>query len=89
MTDKQPEALIVADALTYEASFDIHHLAIKAMKEGAVLLRTQHAAIERKDALLRQAWETLENHEGNYKLTAAECDVVVAVQDAITKELSQ
>ena len=43
--------------------------------------------VERKDALLRQAWETLENHEGNYKLTAAECDVVIAVQDAITKEL--
>ena len=125
MTDKQPEALIVADALTCEASFDIHHLAIKAMKEGAALLRTQHkqiaayklltesqeaqlsqhraqadkfreaiatlqsereanailtAAIERKDALLKQALEAMQEYFD------PDLDGIVA---AITKEISQ
>ena len=84
MTDKQPEALRLADAPDQYREWSLEDVS-----QICALLRTQHAAIERKDALLRRALETLENHEGNYKLTAAECDVVIAVQDAITSELAK
>lgn len=46
MTDKQPEALKWADA-------------VQGIPQLAEFLRTQHSAIERKDALLRQALEAL------------------------------
>lgn len=52
MTDKQPEALRLADWLEPRAE-SIEHI------NAASLLRTQHAAIERKDALLRQALEAI------------------------------
>ena len=48
MTDKQPEALRMAAWLEPRAE-SIEHV------NAAALLRTQHAAIERKDALLRRA----------------------------------
>lgn len=85
MNNEQPKAMIVADALTCEASFDIHHLAIKAMKEGASLLRTQHAAIERKDALLRQC---LKHVASNISMTSDGTEAE-ELYDLITKELSQ
>lgn len=46
MTDKQPEALKWADA-------------VQGIPQLAEFLRTQHSAIERKDALLRQALEAI------------------------------
>ena len=48
--DEQPEALRLADELENE---------FPLMVNTAALLRTQHADIERKDALLRQALEAL------------------------------
>lgn len=53
MTDKQPEALRLADAL------DLGHPLAEEAQQAAALLRTQHAAIERKDALLGQVREVL------------------------------
>lgn len=57
MTDKQPEALRLAAQMDAEqkrtVELDIMHF------NAAQLLRTQHAAIERKDALLRQLIEGL------------------------------
>ena len=72
MTDKQPEALRLADWLEPRAE-SIEHI------NTAALLRTQHAAIERKDALLRQALGALREY--------AEYDHCVLLSDAITKEL--
>ena len=68
MTDKQPEALELADMLD-----------AAGLPRGGAILRTQHAAIERKDALLRQALGALREY--------AEYDHCVLLSDAITKEL--
>lgn len=46
MTDKQPDALKWADA-------------VQGIPQLAEFLRTQHSAIERKDALLRRALNAL------------------------------
>lgn len=85
MTDKQPEALLIADQCDESAKLWANE--VRTRRQAAALLRTQHAAIERKDALLRQALEALENHTGNYKLTKSECVQYDVVLDAITKEL--
>lgn len=87
----QPEALRIA---TEFESFNIDHepdgwpaIQQRQLNDASIELRHQHAAIERKDALLRQALDALENHAGNYKLSNAEGTIVSAVVDAITKEL--
>lgn len=68
MTDKQPEALLMATELEEDGRW-----------RHANLIRTQHEAIERKDALLRQALGALREY--------AEYDHCVLLSDAITKEL--
>ena len=77
MTDKQPDALICAAHLE---SIDKHVLKSGTLEKSAALLRTQHAAIERKDALLLDALSALE-HLGGWSTTTQR------VGDAITKEL--
>lgn len=85
MTDIQPEALRLADALDEMSS--IADMGRKpdpkcSRRQAATLLRTQHAEIGRKDALLRRmvdAWD-----EPNNGL--ADCYEVV---EAIKQELSQ
>lgn len=95
MTDKQPEAQRLADWLEPRAE-SIEHI------NAASLLRTQHAAIERKDALLRQAMrqmgkfsaddvcEALHHKKADRHALLAPCPVAgrfMSVLDAITKEL--
>lgn len=83
MNDKQPDALRLADTLD-EGKYEPDDSEFKA----AVMLRTQHAAIERKDALLRQALEVLElarSYCGVGHVEAA-CDKST---EAIKQELSQ
>lgn len=70
MTDKQPEALKWADA-------------VQGIPQLAEFLRTQHSAIERKDALLRQALEALNLYKAYGWPDRS------GVIPAITKELSQ
>jgi len=53
----QPQALALADEL--DASATEWRNEIDTRKQAAALLRTQHAEIERKDALLRQALEEM------------------------------
>ena len=62
MTEKQPEALRIAAEFE---SFAIDHapnewpaIQQRDLTNASITLRAQHAAIERKDALLRQALET-------------------------------
>lgn len=76
MTDKQPEALRLADAHK-----ELGWIACTPEwgKDAAAILRTQHAAIERKDALLRRALGALKEY--------AEYDHCAWLSDAITKEL--
>lgn len=69
MTDKQPEALKLADDLD-ACSFGPNKI--------AQLLRTQHADLLRKDALLRQVLAAYEQDEGL---------AMGRVIDLITKEL--
>jgi hypothetical protein len=78
MTDKQPEALLIADQCDESAKRWANE--VRTRRQAAALLRTQHAAIERKDALLRQALEAFEANDWKRSL------VVMA---SITKELSQ
>lgn len=80
MIETQPEALALADALL-DGMSDEHWNQLSA--DAAAMLRTQHAALERKDALLRQALETLTLHQGAHP--AAYRQAV----DAIKQELSQ
>lgn len=105
MTDKQPEALRLADKLLEPIEGFPNPTALE--KNAATLLRTQHAelqqwknvfghlgtadqcgnewirlqdAIERKDALLKQALEAL-------KISAASSRLQRDAIDAITKEM--
>lgn len=82
MTDKQPDALRLADALDQNADLDSaeggNPAVCKLEWDAAALLRTQHAAIERKDALLRQALGALSDFDYDKRVTAVR---------AITKEL--
>lgn len=87
----QPEALRIAAEFE---RFSADHapsgwpaIQQRELTNAAITLRAQHAALERKDALLRQALEALENHPGNYKLTKSECVQYDVVQDDIAKEL--
>lgn len=57
MTDKQPEALRVADELLEPIEGFPSPTTLE--KNAAALLRTQHAAIERKDALLKRAFQVI------------------------------
>lgn len=57
MTDKQPEALLIADQCDESAKLWANE--VRTRRQAAALLRTQHAAIKRKDALLRQALEQM------------------------------
>ena len=75
MTDKQSEALRLADALSKWVVPNGTHL------QAAALLRTQHAAIERKDALLKHALKALNLHQGAHPETYRQ------VKAAITREL--
>ena len=59
MSTKQPDALRLADALDYYDKYDMSVTGTGIDMQAAALLRTQHAAIERKDALLRQALEAM------------------------------
>lgn len=84
MTDKQPKALELADTLD-----------AAGLPRCGAILRTQHAAIERKDALLRRALKALVQstthvpYEGfGMAHREAERQHSAAI-DAITKELSQ
>lgn len=88
-----PQALALADVLDGWACCTLG----PKMSQAATLLRAQHAAIERKDALLRQALETLccetsENMDDPGH-RCGHCDDYVdrngVLRAAITKELSQ
>lgn len=63
MSEKAKDALALSDELM-DGMSDEHWNQLKA--DAAALLRTQHAAIERKDALLRQALDSLD--EAHWKL---------------------
>jgi hypothetical protein len=76
MTDKQPEALRLADEVDKVAQ------TFPDMAEVSAMLRTQHAAIERKDALLRRMVDVWDEPERS--LTAC-----YGVVQAIKQELSQ
>ena len=61
----QPEALRLADAIADRR--DWYEFDPPAWcPQAAALLRTQHADIERKDAMLRKALEALAMHGGAY-----------------------
>lgn len=85
MTDKQPEALKLADDVFLAIPWvPAGAPARKTLGDAATLLRTQHAAIERKDALLRQALEAMKDYFDHDKFGLS-----VKAMQAITKELSQ
>lgn len=65
MTEKQPDPLRVADEL------DCHNARLD--RQAAKVIRTQHAALERKDALLRRALDAILWGERDlYKAIASE-----------------
>lgn len=78
MTNKQPDALEVADDIE---GYSCCTLGPK-MDKAAALLRTQHAAIERKDELLLDALSAL-RHLGGWSTATHR------IADAITKELAK
>jgi len=85
MSEKQPEALSLA------AILEMHPIGA-GDREAAALLRTQHADIERKDALLRQALEASARVRANMLANAPELAGKVwgnldQSMDAIRKEL--
>lgn len=87
MTDKQPEALRLANDLDKPKIGTV-----VSFKEVAALLRTQHAAIERKDALLRQAADAMyeaQTYTGSASRSPSMTKDLQALCLAITKELSQ
>lgn len=89
MTNKQPDPLSIADEL------DCHNARLD--RQAAKAIRTQHADLLRKDALLRQALETLccetsENMDDPGH-RCGNCDDYVdrngILRDAIRKELAK
>lgn len=103
MTDKQPEALVLADALL-DGMSDEHWNQLNA--DAATLIRTQHAelshlkdamghlgaALARKDALLRQAADAMyeaQTYTGSASWSPSMTKDLQALCLAITKELSQ
>lgn len=85
MTDKQPDALRLADELLEPMEGFPEPTTLE--KNAAALLRTQHAAIERKDALLRQALGALEQcwNDPNFRNYELENEAARAIK----QELSQ
>lgn len=81
MTDKQPEALRLADFIT--SKYDLFPRS--EQMQVATLLRTQHAAIERKDALLRKC---LKHVASNISMTSDGTEAE-DLYDAIQRELLQ
>lgn len=83
----QPEALAVAGDLEIQSDKVNGTVKYSTAKKAAALLRTQHADIERKDALLRQALEALRKSwpDDDRAIEAAYLDCI----DAITKELAK
>lgn len=69
MTNKQPEALRLADALDYYDKYDMSVTGTGIDMQAAALLRTQHAAIERltEDLAFVERWA---NHHGAKPHTA-------------------
>lgn len=89
MTDKQPDALRLADGLE-KVIQGLNPTRLEM--QIAALLRTQHAAIERKDALLRQALETLYEvpmHTSASTWTPSMTDDLKELCLTINSELSQ
>lgn len=84
MSDKQPEAQGYG---IWDMNIDGQRIMGFTPQQWFDREEQHQSAIERKDALLRQALDALENHAGNYKLSKAEGTIVSAVVDAITKEL--
>lgn len=76
----QPQALALADFLV--SKYDLFPRS--EQMEAAAMLRTQRAAIERKDALLRQALDALLEHGSAYLHHEPQYEAAI---DAITKEL--
>lgn len=98
----QPQALTLADKCDESAAAWMSE--IDTRKQAAALLRAQHAALERKDALLRQALEqmgqfssfniceTQHHKKADQHSPIAQCPVAErfrAVWFAITKELAK
>lgn len=69
------EARRLANALIDNADLDAaeggNPVVCKLERDAAALLRTQHTALERKDALLRQCLEAFETDEFMKKLNAS------------------
>lgn len=78
MINKQPEALRLA-AWLKEGAW--HQMRLGDVEAAGRELVRQHAALERKDALLRQALGAVKEY--------AEYDHCVWLTDAITKELAK
>lgn len=83
MTDKQTDPLFLADQC--EAMAAIWANEVETRLQAAALLRTQHAAIERKDALLRQC---LKHVASNISMTSDGTEAE-DLYDAIQQELSK
>lgn len=79
-----PKALALADALDQNADLDAaeggNPAVCKLERDAAAMLRTQHAEIERKDALLLDAFSAMQRLGGWSTETHR-------VAEAITKEL--
>ena len=79
--------LALADACFVAAGLLPSEAALErqAVGQAAALLRTQHEAIERKDALLKQALDALCMPCDRWNKTQSQ--IIRGVVDAITKEL--
>lgn len=86
--NEKPYPLELADALDANADLDAaeggNPTVCKLERDAAALLRTQHAAIERKDALLRKALKALEHCHASEPIWKTPR---IEAVDAITKEL--
>ena len=79
MTDKQPEALRLADFMT--SKYDLYEFS--EQMQVAALLRTQHADLLRKDALLSKC---LKHVASNISMTSDGTEAE-ELYDAIKEEL--
>lgn len=87
MTDKQPEALKLADELLEPMEGFPEPTTLE--KNAAALLRTQHTAIERKDALLRQALTLCEWIAETQHQRGSVNGLAGQIRYAVQQELSQ
>ena len=76
----KPEAIQFANDRPTGSNDDVYDWAVDA----EVVIRTQHADLERKDALLKQALEAMKDYFDYDKFGLS-----VKAMQAITKELSQ